>query len=895
MTNDASSGPAYAPQWFSGAASGLTQAALLAGGVGLWEWPADHPALALSPYLTTLLGYPAGDSGRTKASFLARLAPNDRPRFEQAVEHAIATGGELDIEFRIADVHGGLRCFTAKGCLMRDVGAARIVGTMQEIPAAVITERRMRRQQAALLDLVSSERAARVSVDEAFARITEVAGTTLDTERTSVWLFSDDRSELVCRSLYRRSLGRQMAGARLDVAAFPAYVEALQQNRALDVPDARSDPRTRELAAGYLVPLGITSMLEATIRMDTGELAGVVCHEHVGPAREWLLDEKSFAASIADMVTAVLTDERRRQLSAALARSEERYRTFVTIATEAILAAEFDPPVDTRLSLAQQTADVAARAVVAECNPPLARMLGVDGADTLRGREVSALLPDGIAQRIAAEWVRAGYRFSEHEFEVPASDGGKRCVLGSSVGVIRDGLLVGMWSTWRDITRRKAAFDRYAHLARHDSLTGLPNRTWLNERIGECLADAAARGESLALLLMDLDRFKEINDVLGHHAGDELLKQIGPRLAPLLDARNGEIARLGGDEFAMIFRRIGDEAAALAVAADVAAALREPFNVEMLNLGIDASLGAALYPAHGQEASTLMRCADIAMYEAKRRHVRAHVYAPDLDRHSPRRLALANALAQAIAAGEIALDYQPIVALRPRALAGVEALARWRHPELGVVEPEEFVPIAEMGDQIWHLTLHVIEMAARQCVAWRAEGFTTTVSVNLAMRVLMDRYFTADVRRILKRHGLPGAMMHFEITESAMLSEPLRASEIIGELNALGIGFSIDDFGIGYSSLSTLKELPLASLKIDRTFIANVATSERDASIVRSTIQLAHGLGLTVVGEGVESAECLAALDRMECDRVQGYGVAQPMEGSRLVDWARANGFHAPG
>jgi EAL domain-containing protein (putative c-di-GMP-specific phosphodiesterase class I) len=282
------------------------------------------------------------------------------------------------------------------------------------------------------------------------------------------------------------------------------------------------------------------------------------------------------------------------------------------------------------------------------------------------------------------------------------------------------------------------------------------------------------------------------------------------------------------------------------------------------------------------------------MYEAKRRHVRAYVYAPELDRHSPRRLALANALANAIAAGEITLDYQPIVALRPRGLAGVEALARWRHPDLGVVEPEEFVPIAEMGDQIWHLTLHVIETAARQCNAWRAEGFTTTVSVNLAMRVLMDRYFTADVRRILERHRLPGAMMHFEITESAMLSEPLRATEIIGELNALGIGFSIDDFGIGFSSLSTLKQLPLASLKIDRTFIADVATSERDASIVRSTIQLAHGLGLAVIGEGVESADCLAALDRMECDRVQGYGVAHPMEASRLVDWARANGYHAP-
>jgi diguanylate cyclase (GGDEF)-like protein/PAS domain S-box-containing protein len=891
MTREAA-GTSFTSDLLSGAPEALLQTALLAGGVGLWEWQVDGPGMALSPYLATLLGHPSGDFAGTKTAFLSRLHLVDRPRFELAIANALAGTSELDVEFRVSDLHGGLRCFAAKGRVMHDVagGAVRVVGTMQEIPPAVVTERRMRRQQSALLALVSRERDA--DLQDALARITEVAGSTLDVERTSVWLFSEDRAQLVCRSLYRKSLGRQMAGGKLDTSAFPAYIRALDENRALDVSDARTDPRTRELADDYLAPLGITSMLEATVRMDGGELAGVVCHEHVGPAREWLLDEKSFAASIADMVTRTLTDQRRRRLTEALAKSEERYRTFVSISTEAILAAEFDPPVRTGLPLEQQADEVVARAVVVECNPALARMLGVRSAETLGGSAIAALLPEGVARQIAIEWIRSDYRLSEHEFQISTTDGRVRWVLGSSVGVLDDDQLTGLWSTWRDITGRKAALDQLAHLARHDSLTGLPNRTWLNEQIGERIVEAQSRGESLALLLMDLDRFKEINDVLGHHAGDQLLKLIGPRLEPLLEAAHGEIARLGGDEFAMMFRRIGSDASPLAIAADVAAALREPFPVGMLHLGIDASLGAAIFPLHGSDASTLLRCADIAMYEAKRRHLRVQMYSPDLDRHSPRRLALANALAHAIAIGQITLHYQPIVSLRKQRLVGVEALARWQHPEFGMVRPGEFIPIAEMGDQIRDLTIYVVEEAARQSDAWRQDGFATTISINLSTRVLMDRCFAADVRRILETQGLPGASIHFEITESAMLSDPLRATEIIADLNALGIGFSIDDFGIGFSSLSTLKQLPLASLKIDQTFIAQVATNERDASIVRSTIDLAHGLGLNVIGEGVESTSCLETLARMGCDQIQGYIVAPPMAGSAIVGWARSNSWN---
>ena len=376
----------------------------------------------------------------------------------------------------------------------------------------------------------------------------------------------------------------------------------------------------------------------------------------------------------------MLTDDRRRRLTAALAQSEERYRTYVSISTEAILGAEFDPPVNTDLPLEQQADEVAARAVIVECNQALARMLGVESHGSLRGRSIADLLPEGAARRIAIEWVRAGYRLSEQEFQIAATDGEPRWVLGSNVGVIKDGALTGLWSTWRDITGRKNALAKLEHQARHDPLTGLPNRKWLAEQLSARIAESAANGERLALLLMDLDRFKEINDALGHHAGDQLLKLIGPRLKPLLDAtRRGDRAtgrrRVRRDHPRTPEAKLRSSK----LPPSIVAALREPFLVGTLQLWrIDASIGVGIFPIHGNDASTLLRCADVAMYEAKRKGLRAQLYSPALDRYSPRRLALATALGDAI---RIGADQGALSAHRRAcasgALSGVEALARW--------------------------------------------------------------------------------------------------------------------------------------------------------------------------------------------------------------------------
>lgn len=875
----------FLPETPGGLPDRFLQPALDAGGVGLWEWHPESRNLAVSPYLESLLGYPSRAFGGTVEGFLAHLLPVDRQRMEHAVRAAVERGSEVDIEFRMLDLTGLGRWFWAKGRALAEATGetARVVGTMQEIPASAVTERRMRRQQSALLDLLTARRITQLPQDEAFRVLTEVAGQQLETERTGIWLFAEDGRTMRCATLYRRGPGEHTGGDTLAIEAYPAYFRALDRGRALAASDAQHDPSTAELTADYLAPLGITSMLEATVRRD-GRLIGVVCHEHVGPLRNWLQDEKGFAASIADLAAIVLEAEERRRLAHALEESEERYRNFVNLSTEAILRSAFDEPLDPAWPLDVQVAHLARSARVAECNPPFAMLMEAPSPAELIGCPLESLLRADAFTRVVTRWIKSGYRLAEHETEVVLPDGSRMWLLGSMVGVFRDGKVAGLWTSFRDVTQRKESIAALEHQANHDSLTGLPNRKWLGERLTDLLAEAPRSGGRLALMMMDLDHFKEINDTLGHFAGDQLLKLIGPRLAPVLQAQGGELARLGGDEFAVVVQGAPDSVTVEAVAAGVIDALREPFAVGTLRLGIDASIGAALYPDHGGDASALMRCADIAMYEAKRKHLSFALYSVADDRHSPRRLTLAHALGEAIRCGQIVVYYQPIVDLKERRVRSVEALARWRHPELGLVAPAEFIAVAETGDQIRQLTLNVLAEAVAQWDAWRRAGFVTSMAVNLSTRVLVDRGFAEETRRILARHDMGGAHLQFEITESAMLSDAERAIATMQDLHTLGVTFSIDDFGIGFSSLTYLKQLPIHSLKIDKSFVSGMASADRDASIVRSTINLAHDLGLRVVAEGVEADETLTLLAAIGCDDAQGYLLALPQPGTELLE-----------
>jgi diguanylate cyclase (GGDEF)-like protein len=393
---------------------------------------------------------------------------------------------------------------------------------------------------------------------------------------------------------------------------------------------------------------------------------------------------------------------------------------------------------------------------------------------------------------------------------------------------------------------------------------------------------ATRTGARVGILLIDLDRFKEINDTLGHHTGDALLRQVGPRLQEALRGSD-TMARLGGDEFALLLPDIPDAAAAVTVADKVTAALHAPFALEGIAVPTDASIGVALYPDHGRDVDTLMQRADVAMYVAKRDH-RAHaVYAPEQDEYSPTRLALVGELREAIARGELVLHYQPKFDLRTGELSSAEALVRWHHPSRGEIPPGDFIPLAEHTGLIHPLSLHVLDQALAQCRAWRDEGFDIGVAVNVSPHNLVGGALPGDVARLLAKWGVPAGSLRIEITESTVMGDPVRARQVLEQLQAMGVALAVDDFGTGHSSLAYLKRLPVDELKIDRSFVMNMASDDNDAVIVRSTIDLAHNLGLRVVAEGVECEDAARTLAELGCDLAQGYYFSRPLPAPRVT------------
>jgi len=438
----------------------------------------------------------------------------------------------------------------------------------------------------------------------------------------------------------------------------------------------------------------------------------------------------------------------------------------------------------------------------------------------------------------------------------------------------------------KTLEERRAQAAQLAHQATHDSLTALPNRHLLYQLVDRRLSVDPAK--PFVLLLIDLDGFKEINDTLGHQSGDQLLCQIGPRIEQLLERDNYTLARLGGDEFALLAdRTLDDDGDALAES--VLAAFREPFDIAGLKIRVGASIGIALSPDHGRDTSTLMRCADIAMYNAKKGTGGFARYRSELDEHTPRKLALITDLSDAVAQCKLLLHYQPIVRLADGAVHGMEALVRWPHPDYGLIMPNHFIPQAEKSELIHAFTLCVLDIALAQCARWHAAGYRLTVAVNVSARNLQDSDLAANVAGLLRRHAVPPTSLQLEITESAIISDRERSLATMQALSEVGVGIDIDDFGTGYSSLVYLKRLPARTLKIDSSFVTDMQTDENDKVIVQSTIQLAHNLGMRVVAEGVETQAVLEALRILGCDYAQGYFISRPGDADTMTAWLAAH------
>jgi diguanylate cyclase (GGDEF)-like protein len=441
-----------------------------------------------------------------------------------------------------------------------------------------------------------------------------------------------------------------------------------------------------------------------------------------------------------------------------------------------------------------------------------------------------------------------------------------------------------------DTLRDQANENEYQ--ATHDGLTNLPNRILFKDRLEQALQVSNRSGFSVAVMLMDLDRFKEINDALGHQTGDLLLTEIAERLRATLRGVD-TVGRLGGDEFAVVVPEVKDSTEATRVAERILTVFEAPFVLHGMHLHVDGSLGVAMYPEQGHTADVLIQRADVAMYIAKSTHSGFAFYDPSHDSHSPARLAMVDELRRAIAEDGLVVHYQPKVDLSDRRLLGLEALVRWEHPRQGLIPPMEFIDLAEQSGLIGPLTMKVLDLALEACSRWRSEGRDLEVAVNLSLQSLLNVELPNEVALLLQKWEMPPEALTLEITESCMMADAARTMLSLNRLNEMGVQLSIDDFGTGYSSLQYLRRLPVGEIKIDRSFVMDMLEDEGNAVIAESTIELGRNLGLKVVAEGVASQEIFDRLVAMGCDVAQGFHIAKPLDEGALRDFLVRSPYRA--
>jgi diguanylate cyclase (GGDEF)-like protein/PAS domain S-box-containing protein len=527
--------------------------------------------------------------------------------------------------------------------------------------------------------------------------------------------------------------------------------------------------------------------------------------------------------------------------------------------------------------------------MILSCNPAGEQVFGHQASEVV-GRHLGELVPmlhGGTSGSFGELLAQAKLGFGPHETTGRRRDEGVFPIEVAIAEMRQDALRFVV--SVRDITERKQAQAALEHQAVTDALTGLPNRLLLHDRLSQAILSARRDETPLALLVMDLDRFKEVNDTLGHHYGDLLLRELGVRLRGLLREAD-TAARLGGDEFAMLLPRANAEDAEKA-ARRLLEALEQPFIVDGHPVEVGGSIGVSIFPEHGSDPGTLLRRADVAMYVAKRNQSEFSLYSPELDQHSPDRLSLAAELRIAIEQDQLELFYQPKADMASGRITSVEALVRWRHPQRGLVPPDEFIPLAEQSGQVRALSRWVLNSALDQAHQWEQRGRALAVAVNLSMRDLQDPGLPETVAAMLVHWDVSPTLLSLEITESTLMADPAQAMEIVRRLAAMGVRIAIDDFGTGYSSLAYLKRLAVNELKVDRSFVRHVVTDSHDVAIVRSTIGLAHELGLEVVAEGIEDQPTWDLLAQLGCDTAQGYFISKPLPIGELDRWVDESGW----
>jgi diguanylate cyclase (GGDEF)-like protein/PAS domain S-box-containing protein len=636
-----------------------------------------------------------------------------------------------------------------------------------------------------------------------------------------------------------------------------------------DIGSARTDAgdsglEVESTRAAAAVRAGLRSQF-AFPTMNGSTVTGVLAlfsREHRTPDRSTLRVMGNLGSQIGQFIE-------RRRAEEALRDSGERIRVILDNVVDGIITLD-------------------AEGIIQSCNPPAQKLFGY-APEEIIGKDAAVLVDPAVQAEFTVflgRWLRSS---GKPGTSVPQETVGRRpdgstfpleCLL-SKVKLERGSLHI---ATLRDISVRKAQSEALEYRALHDLLTGLPNRTFLGDRLEQAILAGEREKKPRALLLLDMDRFKQVNDTLGHASGDRLLQEVALRLRKAL-RRADTVARWGGDEFAIVPSGTTDVPRAILIAEKLLETLEAPFTVAGQQVDIGASIGIAIYPEHGDDATTLMGRADVAMYVAKQARSGYSLYTGEQE-SALRPLALVTKLRSAIEQFELVLHYQPIVDLQTGTPLRAEALVRWGHPSHGLIQPNDFIPAAEQSDLIKPLTLWVLNEALTQLNTWRKAGLDLGVTVNLSGRTLLDPEFPDATRQLLETWSISPDLLTFEITERSMLASA--EHEALRRLRALGVRLSADDFGTGYASLVHLKQLALDEIKIDRSFVTDMVANHDDAAIVRSTIDLAHSLGMRVVAEGIENPDTWEHLSQLGCDFVQGFYVSRPLPGSELGPWLRA-------
>jgi diguanylate cyclase (GGDEF)-like protein/PAS domain S-box-containing protein len=665
---------------------------------------------------------------------------------------------------------------------------------------------------------------------------------------------------------FSRAIDGAAIGPRAGSCGTAAY-----RNESVIVEDIERDPLWADYRA-LAAPHGLRACWSTPIRDVGGRVLGTFALYMRKPGRPSAgqlraIEQVTHTASIA--IAKAKGERERARVQAALGESEAVFRSIFENAAIGITMANM-------------------REEIVRCNPAFARLLGYTAAE-IAGRTFSEFThPDDIA---ANQTLFGSLRNGEIEsFQLQKRylrKDGRAIWVQLTVSAVRQAgggarFTMGMVE---DITARKEAEERVRHLAYHDALTDLPNRVALEARLAEAVGEAKSRRGSLALLLMNLHNFRDINDTLGHVNGDALLRQVAGKLREAL-WQSDLVASLGGDEYAILLARLASRDDIDLVLGKITVALDRPFTVAGIPVSVEASLGIALYPEHGDNPELLWQHADVALRAAREKHVSPLFYARDLDHYDPRKLALLGELAGAITRDELVLHYQPKIDLATEATVGVEALVRWQHPVHGLIFPDQFVPLAERTQLINPLTTWVLAHALRQGRAWHESGQVLELSVNLSARNLHNPHLGGEILALARSLRFPLERLTLEVTESAIMADPALAKAVLAELEQAGIRLSIDDFGIGQSSFAYLKDLPVSRMKIDKSFVMGFG-EPRNAAIVRSAIELAHNLGFQVTAEGVEDEKACRELRQLTCDLAQGYYFARPMPAEQFAAWLK--------